>query len=178
MTPPSLGPLSLLFLRIGNLTVGGGEPTLAALQRELSRRGWLNDEQFGLAFALARITPGTNLLAFCAAAGWYALGLGGAAAAVLMVTIPSSVLVVWLTQVCEAGDRLPWLGAAVSAVIAAVVGLMAATALRLARTQTSGRSWLMPLLLVSGAFALRAWGVSPIATLAAAAAVGCFWRRA
>src|SRR5437763_16316125 len=101
---PRLSHLAGVFFRIGNTTVGGGEPTVAALQKELVRRGWLSPEQFGLSYALARLTPGTNMLAFCAAAGWYVLGLAGSAAGVVAVTVPSSVLVVWLTGVCEMGN--------------------------------------------------------------------------
>jgi chromate transport protein ChrA len=38
----SLARLSLIFLRISNLTMGGGDPTMAALERELvERRRWL-----------------------------------------------------------------------------------------------------------------------------------------
>src|SRR5947208_3451848 len=118
-TAPRLVALAAVFLRIGNTTIGGGEPTVAALQREFGRRGWLRPEQFGLSYALARLTPGTNMLAFCAAAGWYALGVAGSIAGVVAVTIPSSVLVVWLTGVCELGNRIPWLRAAVNASIAA-----------------------------------------------------------
>lgn len=173
---PRLGSLALVFLRIGNTTVGGGEPTVAALQRELSRRGWLSPAEFGIAYALARITPGTNMLAFCAAAGWYALGFAGAVAAVLAVTIPSSVLVVWLTEVCEAGGRVAWLGAAVGATVAAAVGIMASAALSLVRSQVSKGGALAAALIVPGAFLLRSYGFSPLQILILAAATGLVWR--
>ncbi len=172
MQPPNLLNLALIFLRVGNTTVGGGEPTVASLQRELTRRGWLSAEHFGLAYALARITPGTNMLAFCAAAGWYVLGVGGALSGVLAVTIPSSVLVVFLTSICEAGTRIPWLGAAVNATIAAGVGIMVAAALMLARSQVRKSGALLSILIVVGAFLLRQWGLSPLQTLVIAALVG------
>lgn len=165
----------LIFLRIGNLTVGGGEPSVAALQREFSRRGWLSSEQFGIAYALARITPGTNMLAFFAAAGWYVLGFTGAFLGVILATVPSSVIVVWLTRICEAGDRIPWLGAAVAATIASAIGIMAAMACLLARTQIAKSGRMFSLLIVAGAFGLRLAGVSPLQTLAIAAATGLLW---
>jgi len=69
MPPASLKQLAWIFLRVGNLTFGGGDPTMAALQSELvAGRRWLDEEQYGLIYGLARITPGTNLLAFSAAA--------------------------------------------------------------------------------------------------------------
>jgi chromate transporter len=164
--------LAAVFLRIGNTTVGGGEPTVAAFQRELGRRGWLSPEQFGIAYALARLTPGTNMLAFCAAAGWYVLGFAGSVIGVVAVTIPSSVLVVWLTGVCEMGNRIPWLRAAVNATIAAGIGTMLAAVLLLVRGQVSKTNWLRPAIIVAGAFGLRQLGLSPLLTLGIAALSG------
>src|SRR4051812_48077548 len=82
----SLRELTAIYFRIGNTTFGGGVPTIAALQRELvDRKGWLSHEEYGLAFALARVTPGTNILAFVAATGAQILGLAGAMAGMLAV---------------------------------------------------------------------------------------------
>ena len=70
---------------------------MAALQSELvARRHWLDEEQYGLIYGLARVTPGTNLLAFSAAAAWKILGWVGAVAAVLAMTAPSAAIVVLL----------------------------------------------------------------------------------
>src|SRR3984885_15761315 len=98
MRRPRLIDVTTLFFRVGVTVFGGGDPTIAILQREFYRRDWLSPEKFAIAFGLARLTPGTNVLAFCAAAGWYILGVGGALAAVLAITIPASALVVWLTR--------------------------------------------------------------------------------
>jgi chromate transporter len=178
MPRASLRDVSLVFLRIGNTTLGGGDPTIAALQRELIPRGWLSPEQYGLAFALARITPGTNMLAFSAASGWYVLGLTGAVAAVLSVTIPSSLLVVWLTRIYEAGSQIRWLGAVVAATIAAALGIMIAAALLLIRSQAGNKPWAVPLLIAGGAFGLRFLGMTPLEVIALAALLGLFWRQA
>ena len=67
MTKPSLAALTRLYLKIGNTTFGGGDPTMALLQRELIGRQWITRDDFALAYSLARVTPGTNILAFCAA---------------------------------------------------------------------------------------------------------------
>jgi chromate transport protein ChrA len=95
---------------------------------------------------------------------------------VLAVTIPSSLLVVWLTALYEAGTQIPWLGAMVGAIIAAAVGIMIAAALLLIRSQAGSR-WLLPLLIVAGAFGLRFFGVSPLEIIALAAVVGLLWRQ-
>ena len=63
--PPSLGKLAFVFTRYANLNLGGGSATAATMHRELVvKRKWLTEDQFTLSFALGRVTPGTNLLAF------------------------------------------------------------------------------------------------------------------
>ena len=87
MDQPRLTGVTRLFFRVGVTVFGGGDPTIAILQREFYKREWLSPEKFGIAFGLARLTPGTNMLAFCAAAGWYLRALPGAlvGAALLLV---------------------------------------------------------------------------------------------
>src|SRR5258708_31517289 len=90
--------MSLLFLRVANLTFGGGDPTMAALQRELVvTRGWMTAESYGLIYSLARATPGTNVLAFCAGVGWQLARFRGAIAAVFSASIPCAAAAVWFT---------------------------------------------------------------------------------
>src|SRR5215470_14628742 len=99
MPAVSLKQLTWIFLRVGNLTFGGGDPSMAALQSELvTTRRWLDEEQYALIYGLARITPGTNLVAFSAAAAWRIMGWSAALLAVLAMTAPPSVVVVLLTS--------------------------------------------------------------------------------
>src|SRR5882762_10161632 len=154
MADVPLRDIAGLFLRVGSTTFGGGDPSTAVLQREFQRRRWLDAHRFGIAYGLARITPGTNMLAFCAATGWYLRRWAGSITAVLGVTIPSTVLIVLLTRVCESGDRIPWLRAALAGTIAGAVGMMAAAAFLLVRTQMSKRDWILPIAVASGAFTL------------------------
>jgi chromate transporter len=175
---PTLKQLIEVFLRIGNTTFGGGDPTIAVLQREFHRRGWLTHERFTLAYGLARVTPGTNLLAFCAGAAWFMLGLTGAIAAVLAVTIPSSVLVIWLTHVCEAGRANRWAYAAIAGTVAAAVGMMVAAALKLVQLQITKSNWPVAGAIVLAAFVLsRTFALSPLQIIGLAAVAGVFWTR-
>jgi len=167
-----------LFLRVGSTAFGGGDPTIAVLQREFYRREWLSPDQFAIAFGLARLTPGTNVLAFCAAAGWYLMGVLGAITAVLGLTIPPSILVIWLTRAWEFGVDYPLARALIGAMVAAAVGTMIGAAVMLVRQQCSKRSWLPPILIAAGAFTLfRVAGWSPLQVIAAAAVTGFFWVR-
>jgi chromate transporter len=178
MVPPSLSALAALSVRIGNLTFGGGDPTMAAFHQEfVVRRKWLSHEQYGLFFGLARVTPGTNLLAFCAAVGWRLLGWPGAILAVAAVTLPSAALVVWLTFVYGEVRSNPWAIAAIGGTLAAAVGLMAAGAWQIVSPHLKRGTWLRALVIAGGAVLLaRAFSLRPIAILALAALVGLVWR--
>jgi len=125
---------------------------------------------------LARLTPGTNFLAFCAATGWYLAGLTGAVAAVLGSTIGGTVLVVWLTGAGEVGNAYAWARAVIAALVAAGVGTMLGAAVVLVRSQCSRTEWLRPLAIAIAAFVLS-WGVglSPLPVIGITAAIGFFW---
>jgi chromate transporter len=174
----TLARLAGIYLRVGNLTFGGGDPTIVALQRELSHRyGWLSNEQFALSFALARVTPGTNLLAFCAGAAWLLLGWAGAIVAVIVATIPSAALVVWLTIAFESAQH-PVAAGAVRGATAAVVGMMAAAVWILLKPHfRQARAAVRAVTIFAGAMLLFwEFQLSPLQLIAISAVVGWFWR--
>lgn len=176
MSRPRLGPLSNLFLRVGVTVFGGGDPTIAILQREFYRREWLSGEKFAIAFGLARLTPGTNVLAFCAATGWYILGGVGALAAVLAITIPPSLLVVWLTRAYDLTEHSRLAQSIANALLAAAVGTMIGAAVLLVRSQSKPGRWVRPVAISIGALLLSSIaGLSPLQVIGAAAVAGFFW---
>jgi chromate transporter len=176
MARPRIADLSSLFARVGVTVFGGGDPTIAILQREFYRRDWLSPEKFAIAFGLARLTPGTNVLAFCAAAGWYILELGGALAAVLAITIPASVLVVWLTRAYDLTVHYRLAQSIANALLAAAVGTMIGAALLLVRSQCKSGRWLKPVAISIGAFLLAFLvKLTPLQVIGLAAVAGFFW---
>src|SRR5690349_11848759 len=103
MSQPSRSRVALLFLRAGTFTFGGGNPTMAALYADLvTARRWITAEQYGLVYALARLTPGTNLLAFGAGVAWLMEGWGGAVLAVSGMSAPAALVALLLTKGYEA----------------------------------------------------------------------------
>lgn len=174
---PSLAALASIYTKLGNTTFGGGDPTIAALQRELGeRRGWLSQEQFALAFSLSRVTPGTNVLAFCAATAYQLSGWMASVMAVLGASAPAAVLAVWLTLGFESAVRNAYTNGAILAVLAAVTGMMVASSFALARPSLNRRGWPRVVLLSGGTLLLReAWNLSPLQIMAFASAVGALW---
>lgn len=178
MTTVSLKRLTWLFVRVGNLTFGGGDPTMAALQSELVQtRGWLDAETYALIYGLARITPGTNILAFSAAAGWTILGWAGVFSAVLSMTIPPAICVVLLTRGYEAWNSNAWAMAAIGGMLAAATGMMATSAWQLLAPQIDRRRSVRAIVLaLASLIASLRFSLSPIAVLGLAALIGLFWR--
>jgi chromate transporter len=171
----TLARLTAVFFRIGNTTFGGGDPTMAALRRELiDRKGWLTHDDFGIAYALARVTPGTNVLAFCAAVGARILKLPGAILGVAAVTVPSAILAVLFTIGYESWRAKPLVSAAFAGMAAAVAGMMFSTVWLMVRPQW--RSIARVALFFGGSF-LAAWkfGVTPVPIIAIAAIGGFLW---
>ena len=179
MPAPTLRKLTGVFFRIGNTTFGGGPPTIAALQRELvEQRHWLSPEDYALAFSLARITPGTNVIAFCAAAGARIMGLRGALAGVLSETAPSAVLAVLMTQGYETWRTNAWVMAGVGGTIAAVAAMMWSSIWSLVKPHFKKRvNALRALVITLGAF-IAVWklGLGPLAVIGIAAVVGLLWK--
>ena len=180
VTTPALSLLRLvaIHLRVGNLTFGGGDVSLAALHSEIvATKRWITPETYATVFALARITPGTNLLAFCSGISWELLGWWGAVAALLAMTLPESVVVVVLTHSYGAMQSNTLAMAAIGGVLASAIGMMPAAAWRLVSPHLDRKRWLHAVLIVGSAVALSlALSASPLQILGLAALTGFFWR--
>lgn len=178
MPAPTLRQLTGVFLRVGNTTFGGGLPTIAALQRELvEQEGWLSLEDYALAFSLARVTPGTNVIAFCAAAGARILGFRGALAATLAETGPSAVLAILMTQGYETWRTNQWVMAAVAGTIAAVAAMMWASIWFIVKplfndVYSSVRG---SLIVLGSFFAIWKFGLGPLSVIGIAVVLGLLW---
>ncbi len=175
---PRLASLAGLFFRIGNFTFGGGAATTAALQRELvNKRLWLDEGSFALSYALARVTPGTNLLAFCTAAGWLLQGWRGALVTLLVASIPACALVWLVTLGFDGWSANRWVQAGVDGALASSVGILLASFWLLVRPHITRRKWKRSAVIVAASIVLSLYfGLAPIPVLAIAAAAGFFWK--
>jgi chromate transporter len=176
MNRPSFRQIAAVFLRYGNWTFGGGSSTIAVLQTELmDRQRWVDRETFTLAFGLARLTPGTNLLSFGAGVGWLLRGWGGALSALLAGSIPCSLIALLITALYETWSRSVLVQIGLRGALAAAVGVMLATGWTLIRPFWTETSVLRSILLVGGAMVLSLGVLSPIVILLVAACVGLLW---
>lgn len=151
---------------------------MVVLGRELvERRQWITAEDYELAFAVARVTPGTSIIAFCAAAGWLILGWTGAIAAVVVLTAPTAVLAVLLLQGIDSSAGHPLILSAVAATVAAVAGMMWAIVWIIIRPYTRGFVPLLRSAIIAGGAFLASWkfDITPVPVLAAATLASLLW---
>lgn len=127
LTWPELGALALHFLMLSLLSIGGAITTAPDMHRYLVvDRHWLTDTQFTSSIALAQAAPGPNIL-FVAVLGFNVSGLAGAAAAMLGIMLPSTLLVVAATRWARANRDHLGVRAFTVGMAPLTLGLMIAT---------------------------------------------------
>lgn len=171
---PKLLDLASVFARYGNLTFGGGSATIGVLQHEIeTKRSWVNRDQFHLCYGLSRVTPGTNLLAFCTAVGWLARGWIGACVALLAASLPCSLIALAVTAAFEIWTRNAWVKVALHGALAAAIGIIFYTCWHLTRSNLKRSNWVRIALIFVGAVVLQSvFGIPPIRVLLIAAIIG------
>jgi len=173
-TTPTLAQLANAFARYANFTLGGGSATVAVLYRELlDKQRWITSDDFSLCFALARLTPGTNLLAFCTGVGWLLRGMAGAIVALLGASIPSTIIVVLATALFSHWQDNHWAQAAIHGAIAAAVAITVKTCWTIAHPHFKAGARVRVALIAAAAFLLYVWARLPaIEVLLIAGVVG------
>lgn len=168
----------MLNLRLASLTFGGGNPTMAAMHTEMvAARKWLTAEKYATVYALSRITPGTNMLAFCAGTAWELLGWPGAIAAVLAASVPAAIIVLLLTESYDIVQSNPAAMGAIGGTLAAAVGMMGTAALNLLQPYLDQKRWFHAVVIAGASVVLlQAFSMPPIQVLGLAALVGLVWR--
>ncbi len=171
---PSLRQIASIFARYANFTLGGGSATIAVLHRELlEKRGWLTEGNFALCFALCRLTPGTNLLAFCTGVGWLQGRFAGALFALLAASIPCALIVAITTVAFSSWQESALAQAAIHGAVAAAVAITVKTCWVIARPHFKGAARVRVVLIAAAAFLLYTLAAIPaIDVLLLAAAAG------
>lgn len=130
---PSLGAMTLFFLKVGSVLYGSGYVLLAFLQGDLvDRWGWLTSQQLLDAVAVGQFTPGP-LFTTATFVGYLIGGWQGAVAATFAIFFPAFVFVALSGPILPRLRKSPWVAGFLDGVNAASLGLMAAVTLALGR---------------------------------------------
>ncbi len=126
--------LFLTYLKIGTFTIGGGYAMLALVQREVvDKNGWLDEKEFLNMMALAQAAPGLIAVNSAIFIGHRLAGWRGVAACVMGAVLPSVLIVMGIAMFLVQYKSLPAVEAVFRWVRPAVVALIVATVVKLAK---------------------------------------------
>lgn len=127
--------LSREFLRLGATGFGGGIAVIAHIRRVVVKeRRWLSEAEFLDAISLAQSLPGANAANAITYIGLKLAGLRGALVSTGSFVLPSFLIMIGLTIAHDYLYQLPDAQRVFQGFNAAVVGLIAATTVRLGKT--------------------------------------------
>lgn len=174
--PTLLRAVLPLVLRASSVHIGG-IATQSWLRTMLVDTGRLAADDFNRAFAVARLTPGTNLLAFYVALGHKVARWRGALACLSVATlVPGTIAavlgVLYVRYAAAAGvDRF------MAGAQAGAVAVLFWTAARLLTVTTAERPARGTVLALGAAAVVWSGAVTPVVILLAAAALGAVFLR-
>src|SRR5438445_8628972 len=141
--PYTLWQLILYFLRLGTFGFGGPVALIGYMHRDLvERRGWISESDYKEGLALAQIAPGPLAAQLGIYLGYVHFRILGATVAGLAFVLPSFLMVVALGWAYVAFGGLTWMQSVFYGVGAAVIGIMAISAHKLA-SKNLGRDKLL-----------------------------------
>lgn len=133
------------FARLGWISFGGPAGQIAILREELvERRRWLTPHEFAAGLNFSLLLPGPEAHQLVIYSGWKLHGLRGALTAGVLFVLPA-VLLVWLAAALYAVyGQLPAVQTLFSTVRPAVLAIILAALVRMARHHLPGtRAWLL-----------------------------------
>jgi chromate transporter len=176
MKPPDLNlpKLAWALTRLGAFAFGGMGSTLALLRSDLgARRGWITDADVAEALAITQTLPGSTGVQVVAYLGWKLGGWPGALIAPFSFVAVPAVMMIAASAAAAALPDIPAVRGALLGVQIAVVGLLAANLVKMARSTAKGRTLAVVLLagLLLGALASAVVAVLAMGLLGAALAL-------
>jgi chromate transporter len=162
--------LALQFSLLSFLAVGGAVSALPEMHRQaVEVYHWMSSTQFAQLVAIAQASPGPNVL-IVTLIGQQVAGVPGALVATFCMCGPACVLAFQIVRAFHRFKESRWAVAVQAGLIPVSVGLVAATALIVARSADQGWG---TLLITAATFALTRWtSVSPLWALGAASLIG------
>ena len=156
----SLWQIFTVFAKIGAFTIGGGYAMIPIIQAEMSKRGWISDDELPDIVALSQSAPGVMAVNISIFAGHKLRGIKGSIAATLGSILPSFVIILAVAMFFTAFKDNPWVVKAFSGIRPVVVSLIAVPMVKMARK--SCKTWWMWLLALASLVLVAFLNVSPI----------------
>lgn len=160
MNKVSLWQIFAVFAKVGAFTIGGGYAMIPIIQREMSSRGWISDEELPDIVALSQSAPGVMAVNISIFAGYRLRGVKGSIAATLGSITPSFLIILAIAMFFSAFRDNPWVERAFKGIRPAVISLIAVPMINMARKSCT--SWWKWLLAAASLLLVAFLNVSPI----------------
>lgn len=172
-----LATLSMIFLRIGTVTFGGGFVMVPLIEAEVvNTHGWLTHQEFADATALGQLTPGPVLIT-ATFIGYRVAGTLGAIFATISVFLPAFVMTIAAGTYLRRFRANRQVQAFLRGVTPAVVGLLVAAAWSIGRAGI--HSWMGITIALACAVVLIRFRMNPFWVIMGAGVArllfGLFW---
>ena len=156
----SLWQIFAVFAKIGAFTIGGGYAMIPLIQAEMSRRGWIPEEDLPDIVALSQSAPGVMAVNISIFAGHRLRGVKGSVAATLGSILPSFLIILAIAMFFTAFKDNPWVERAFKGIRPVVVALIAVPMIKMGRS--SCKSWWAWLLAIAALVLVAFLEISPI----------------
>jgi chromate transporter len=165
----TLALMSLIFLKIGIISFGGGYVMIPILQWDMvDHLGWLTLQQFMDGIVLGFVTPGPIII-LATFVGYLIHGLLGAMVATVSIFLPPIAIVIFLTPFYQKIKEARLIRHVIKGILAALVGMLVLVIIQMG--QASLHNWQEWLLMVGASLALIVFEVNMLSVIAAAALI-------
>jgi chromate transporter len=170
LVQPTIRQLGAYFLKLGTFGFGGPIALVGHMQHDLvEQRRWFARQDFLEGLALAQLAPGPLAAQLAMYLGWLRAGMAGATIVSLAFVLPSFLMVLGLSVLYVHFGGLPWMQGLFYGIGAAVIGVIARSAVKLVK-QTIGKRWLLWVIFAINC-AVTAWTRSEIVWIVLGAGV-------
>src|SRR5213082_1941192 len=139
----TLRDLLVYFLRLGTLGFGGPIALAGYMQRDLVEgRRWVSKQDYLEGLAFSQLSPGPLAAQLAMYIGWLRAGFIGATLVAVAFILPSFLMAVVLAALYVHFGSLPWIQGMFYGIGAAVIAIIARSAIKLVRT-TVGKDLLL-----------------------------------
>ena len=170
MKQVSLWQIFTVFAKIGAFTIGGGYAMIPLIQAEMSRRGWISEDELPDIVALSQSAPGVMAVNISIFAGHKLRGFKGSVAATLGSITPSFLIILGIAMFFTAFKDNPWVERAFKGIRPVVISLIAVPMVNMAKK--SCKTWWAWLLAVGSLVLVSFLNVSPIYIIICVMVVG------
>ena len=149
------------FFKIGAFTLGGGYAMIPIIQSEVvDKHKWIDKEEFLDLIAIAQSCPGVFAINISTFIGYKMRKEKGAICSALGTALPSFMIILLIAMCFHRFMDIPWIAAMFNGIRPAVVALIAAPLVKMAKSAKIG--WITALIPIAAALLIWLGHVNPV----------------